>query len=320
MINTTNICIRAAEASNDFERNNTDLKREYLLHNIRLYNHIVKMVSGNQGSFGTGYPFYALNPDLTGTLPVIEEQLRYNNELINIVQNSDSSTWTCASCLAQNGSTMPDLKQVCKPCPNMDDAMKPRKVINRLPDIDMWMICEDGYLLPTSEKLTKLFAEHQMRTSDVDPVRTIEELCQIADSLKKGIMPKYLIPIDCHIMEYSKMSSLIEQVPTTIKQALADGKIPYLPIHPLSYRKKWQYDDTSYNFIGDYLYSFTSFNFEPELQHLLLETRRDLANTYSPDELYNLALTTNGPAVARRNKTLELKKTFEERIKPWKNY
>ena len=30
---------------------------------------------------------------------------------------------------------MPDLKRICKPCPQVKDSIKPRKVINRLPDV-----------------------------------------------------------------------------------------------------------------------------------------------------------------------------------------
>lgn len=26
----------------------------------------------------------------------------------------------------------------------MNDKLKPRKIINRLPDLDMWLVCEDG--------------------------------------------------------------------------------------------------------------------------------------------------------------------------------
>ena len=136
------ICQEAAQASTDFETTNNELKRKYLLYNIKLYNSIVKKVKGNRGSFGTGYPFYALDKNLEGTLPIIDEQLQYNNKLIKAVEKTDRTTWTCAYCLAKYGEKMPDLKQVCKPCLWMEDELKPRKVLNRLPDVDMWMICD----------------------------------------------------------------------------------------------------------------------------------------------------------------------------------
>lgn len=72
MEKSINFCIEAAEASNEFEMNNSELKRKYLLKNIELYNSIVALIEDNHGSFGTGYPFQALTSDLTGELPVIE--------------------------------------------------------------------------------------------------------------------------------------------------------------------------------------------------------------------------------------------------------
>ena len=52
---------------------------------------------------------------------------------------------------------MPDLKRICKPCPQVKNSIKPRKVINRLPDVDMWMICADGKLEEAKATLVKLF-------------------------------------------------------------------------------------------------------------------------------------------------------------------
>ena len=71
-----------AKISTDFEENNTDLKKEYLLKNIYLYNQLAWKLSNVAGTFGTGYPYYALRGTLEGALPIIEEQIRYNNELV----------------------------------------------------------------------------------------------------------------------------------------------------------------------------------------------------------------------------------------------
>lgn len=77
-----NICVEAAEASNRFEKNNTELKKNYLLHNVNTINIIMSRAPGYCGSFGTGYPFYVLDSNLEGNLPLIDEQIRYNNELL----------------------------------------------------------------------------------------------------------------------------------------------------------------------------------------------------------------------------------------------
>ena len=70
-----NICVEAAETSNRFEKNNTELKKNYLLHNVNTINIIMSRAPGYCGSFGTGYPFYVLDSNLEGNLPLIDEQI-----------------------------------------------------------------------------------------------------------------------------------------------------------------------------------------------------------------------------------------------------
>lgn len=318
MEKSINICKEAAEISTEYEKNNSELKKTYLIHNIMVYNCLVEKLTGYKGSFGTGYPFYVLNKGFKGNLPVIDEQIRYNDELVEAVENSNYKTWNCAECLSKNGATMPDLKQICKTCPNMDNALKPRKVINRLPDIDMWMVCEESYIQEVMEKLIKLFDENNIQPSDINPLQTMRDIKEITECLKNGIMPEKMLPADAHIIEYSTLYSLIEKVPFTLKKALEEGNIPYLPIHPLSYRKKWQYDDAAYNFIHDFLSSLTEFSFEGDLQKLLDEVRSIVVSEYSFEQLYNILIITGPESVARRHKTLQLKTAFEGRVDSWK--
>lgn len=318
MKNSIEICNRVANMSTDFEKNTSDLKRIYLINNIMLYNNVVANVDGFHGSFGTGYPFYALKKDLSGKLPIINEQIRYNNDLIKAVEKTSYTAWHCSQCLEQNGSIMPDLKQICKTCPNMDNDLKPRKILNRLPDIDMWMVCEQSCIDSAKEKLTILFDEYNMHTSDINPIQTIEDISEITEDLRIGNMPEKLLPIDAHIIDYSTFYSLIEKVPSTLSQALEEQKIPYLPIHPLSYRKTWQYDDVAYNFIYDYLSALTEFNFDDDLKQILLETRRIVANNYSFEQLYNYLIASAQDSNKRRFKTLALKDRFKERVESWK--
>lgn len=307
-----------AKASNEYETTNSDLKRKYLIRNIYTFNFIVSKIGAGRGSFGTGYPFYALSKGLKGTLPVINEQLRYDNQLVDEANNSKASTWLCSDCLTENYDIMPDLKQICKPCPNMENELKPRKVMNRLPDLDMWMICEDGKTYEASKELTVLLDAYGFHTSDVNPVQTIVDVEEIVADIKAGVMPKKLLPIDMHIIEYSAIKSLIGKVPAVLGQAVNNKQIPYLPIHPLSYRKVWQYDDTAYNFIHDYLSSFTAFNIDDNLRNLLESTRNNVAGSFSPEQLYEFLIRTGPDSVARRHKTPELKTIFEERVESWK--
>lgn len=310
---------RVAVSSNELENTNSDLKRIYLIRNIQAFNYIVSLIRDNQGSFGTGYPFYVLEGNLDGKLPIIREQTRYNNELIRHGNKSQRDVWVCEDCLNKNYSNMPDLKQVCKPCPNMDNELKPRKLLNRLIDLDMWMICKDGDIERVQVELANLLGKFGIKTSDVDPVQTIKDMEEITQQLKDGIMPNKFLPIDAHIIEYSKIKKLIQDVPGELKRAKQENQIPYLPIHPKSYRKTWQYDDEAYNYIYDFLSAFTEFNVVDELKDIILKTRKEVADTYSNEELYEFLLNSATDGNKRRNKTAALPRTFIKRANRWRN-
>lgn len=319
MKKTDNICEMASIASSAFELSNTDLKRRYLINNILLYNLIASKVSYNCGSFGTGYPFYALKSDLTGSLPIIDEQLRYNDELLHSIEEHNCCDWSCEKCLMENYKSLPDLKIKCKPCDKVPDSLKPRKVINRLPDIDLWTVYSGDDIEYVKETLSQLFFKYHLQPSDIDPVNTIEDMYEIADNIEKGIMPSKTLPLDSHIIDFDTLYSLIEQMPDVIDKATSTGDIPYLPIHPLSLRKKWQYDDTPYNFVLDYLYTLTDFNFSGDLKALLQYTRNVIANNYSNEQLFKIVDTAGSEATSRRLKTRTLRQCFNERINSWRD-
>ena len=162
-----NICLEAVEGSNKFERNNFEdnsIKKMYIKKNIDIINEVMQFTTGYCGSFGTGYPFYALDKNFEGELPVIQEQLRYNEELKNTILKSKLKKWPCESCLPINGPYMEDLKQICIPCPRLEKGLKPRKIINRLPDIDMWMVCEDSKVDDAKKELKETFDSLDMHT------------------------------------------------------------------------------------------------------------------------------------------------------------
>ena len=311
-----NTCVKAANVSTRFENVNNELKRKYLIKNIDKINMIMSHTPGYCGSFGTGYPFYILDNNLEGNLPIIEEQIRYNNELLSDARTLDC--WLCEECLATKNSIMPDLKSICKPCPQVKDTIKPRKVINRLPDIDMWMICADDKVEEAKDVLVNLFDNYNMHTSDVDPVRTIYEMEDIVSDLETGKMPSKALPLDVHIIEYSKIASLLDAVPFSLIDAAEENQVPYLPIHPISLRKTWQYDDTAYNFVFDYLFSIRPFKWEKKLEKKFDLSKKILANVFSEED-FNMILMKLAPdSVKRRFQTPELQKTYEKRISSWK--
>lgn len=311
-------CSKVADISDDFEKQNSELKRQYIVSNIILYNNIASLIKECKGTFGTGYPFYVLNRDLSGSLPIIEEQLRYNNELREYEKQSTFEMWRCASCLDKNIFTMPDLKQICKACPGMDDVLKPRKLINRLPDLDLWMVCSDSDIQSVSDQLSRALAQAGFRTSDVDPIRTILDLQEIVENLKQDKLPRTKLPIDTHIIDNITLYTLISQIPDTLDHCFRHDRTPYLPIHPLSLRKTWQKDDSAYNFVHDYLSSFSEFKLDDQIQDLLNETRKEIAKKYSFDKLYEFLIKTGPESVARRHKNPELKESFKKRIDLWR--
>lgn len=314
---TIDFCIELIESSTKFEKNNTELKPKYILYNIELFKFIISKCRGFKGSFGTGYPYYALD-NLSGSLPIIKEQLRYNLELINLLEKSSTNIWECGKCLSENGKNMPDLKQICYQCKKVDKAMSPRKVINRLPDIDIWMICEDDKVNIAKLEITKELLLQSVNPSDINPIRTMKDIIEITKDLEEGVMPTKTLPIDIHIVKYSDLYSLIESVPSVITEAVEANAKPFLPIHPLSLRKRWQYDDEAYNFVLDFLFSFTPLDIDEELNSEIDKIRKEVITLFNVDDMKKILLSSSPDSVKRRFKTEEIEKCYEKRIGKWK--
>ena len=298
-----NICLEVVEASNKFEENNfknKDLKKMYIKKNIDIINSVMEHTTGYRGSFGTGYPFYAIDNDFKEDLPVIKEQIRYNEALRTTILNAK-------------------LKQIWIPCPRLEKELKPRKVINRLPDIDMWMVCEDTKVEEAKKELKETFDQLGMHTSDVNPIQTFKEFKEIITDLEDGKMPIKMLPLDVHVVKYSELSNLLDQVPFTILNSNNLGEVPYLPILPDSLRKKWQKDDEAYNFTLDFLYSMTDFNFEEILKQRLDYTRNLVARQLTEEKSMEMLDLVSPDSVKRRFENKTLKKSYKRRINSWKN-
>lgn len=319
MNNSLDICKLVADMSNNFERNDSDLKKRYIMKNINLINTIMQQTKGYCGSFGTGYPFYAMDSHFLRGLPVIDEQLRYNDELYEAIQNSTCRVWGCAQCLSNNCDYMTDLKHFCKPCPRVDDELKPREIISRIPAINMWMICEDDALVDAQNTLSYLFEENNLHSSDANPLRTIREFGEINLTLGKGKMPTTMLPINVHIIEYSKFCELVELVPSLLQQTVESGMeiAPYLPIQPVSLRKSWQYGEV-HNFILDFLYSMTPIQLEGELDDKLWEVRRLISRVFTEEEFLTMFKLMASKTTKRRFETPQLQKVYAERTSSWK--
>ncbi len=219
----------------------------------------------------------------------------------------------------KNYELMPDLKTICKPCPNMLDTLKPRKIINRLPDLNMWLVCKEETVKQAQEELTDLLDKYNMRTSDIDPLKSLDDVVKVATSLKDGKFPRIFLPIDTHIVDVSTLKALIEQVPNELQKAKEEERKPYLPIQPISLRKKWQYEDEAYNFILDFLLSFTDFNFVGSLEKSLKESRAKILEQNTPEELLECLQKIASPATFRRIQEQKIEETFLKKVANWRD-
>ncbi len=314
-----NVIDKTVIGSSRFEEENTSLKKEYLIKYLKDYKDLVSRFSGYNGFFGLGYPFYALGKDMEGELPYIDEQLRYNLELLVLFHEQfTDGEWPCEQCLRETLSDMPDLKKICYRCPKVPKEISPRKVINRLPDMDLCLVLEDKSVERIKNRLVRLFELHGMTTSDVDPLGTIDKIYRISTDLKNGKMPSEYVPLDTHIFKYSTLCNLLSEVEHEIDKSIKNGKAPYLPVLPDSLRKVWQHDDTAINFVFDFLYSFTECHLDPNLLQQIKEIRKSIANKYTNKQLEKIIIQTGPESMARRYENPVLKKRFNERINLWR--
>ena len=314
------IITKAVVASTTFEEENGELKKIYLKNHIRRFHRVVKRLEGYRGFFGLGYPYDALGNRLAGDLPLINEQFRYNLELLSIFHEQfKNGIWPCEKCLKTKLDEMPDLKSICYKCPVVPKDISPRKVINRLPDMDLCLVVADDKLEQTKGELIPLFNENGLRTSDVDPIGTVDKMYRIAMDLKNGKMPTEYVPLDTHLFTYSELIDLMSKVEPEMAISLKSGNPPYLSTRPYSLRKTWQQDDTAINFVYDFLYTFTDHDFRPELKEQLIKTRKQIASKYTNEQIEKMIVgAANASQKRRYHSCPTLKLRLDERINSWR--
>lgn len=86
----------------------------------------------------------------------------------------------------------------------------------------------------------------------------------------------------------------------------------------MSLRKKWQKDDTAYNFILDFLYSFTPYNIDNKMLSLIKQVRKEIADNYSYEDILKWVNMIGSESVAKRNENKELQLSLKRRIQKWK--
>ncbi len=330
----------AVSASNNFEglgeTEGAAYKRRYIQNIYNLYRQVGRSSNHALGMFTTGYPGYNL------ALSEIGEQYRYNHELLKQIKELgiESMTWKCGGCLMDNYHKMPNLKQICYPCQSISDAVKPRKIINRLPDLDVWFVYDDAQkffqfeaetnAIFLSHEIERELAKRNLYTSDVDPIRTINDMYEISESLKKFTIPKTNLPVDVHLVGINYLKNLIQSVPEYMVYRLS-GEPGELKINPYSLRKTWEFDEAGYNYIFDFLLSFTvvplkkekgEYDYvseENELISLVNETRKLIVNHFDVDEIYSVLQSVSGLPAKRRLETQNVQDEFLAKLLNWKN-
>ncbi len=161
------------------------------------------------------------------------------------------------------------------------------------------------------------FADYNLYPSDINPIITMQDIIEIGEAIKHGNMPNKNLPLDAHIIDKETLISLIENVPKTLNESVGENT-PYLPIHPQSYRKKWQYDDEAYNFIYYYLSAFTPFNCDCDIMEVLADSREKVARDFTNDELFKFLYAAATQANKRRFESKSLRRVFNERVETWR--
>ncbi|MBQ8451832.1 MAG: hypothetical protein IJ538_03550 [Clostridia bacterium] len=323
------------EISDEYEQINDLRKLAYIEKNI---NQLLKLgkQSGCEGVFGTGYPYYVLsskstfdfdennNPKIhlktltkSGEIPIVQEQLRYNKELYELGLNYKKQKYHCHKCLSQE--VLQNLKERCYVCTFIKKEVSPRKIINRLPDMDMWYVADDDKIQQLTTNIYDSMFKLNLYPSDISPMRTINDMVEIVESLRNGESPEHFLPIDVHVVGRNYLKGLIKQIPEVFNAAYKMNTIPYIPISPYSLRRGWEKKDSDpYNFVYDFLFSFSSMGLDPELTELVDDVRYEIATKYDFDYLLE-TVRRHSPLDERRLNQKELVAVLKRRIELWKN-
>lgn len=319
-------------------RRGFEAKKRYIQENYRMFKELGESLDHVVAAFTTGYPGYDLS------LAEIDEQYRYNNELLKQVQTLGigNMTWKCGGCLIKNYHKMPNLKQVCYPCTLANTEIKPRKILNRLPDMDMWYVFDDTNLesgekecnnsMNLMQEILTMLPQKHLYTSDINPIRAINDIYEISTTLANNKIPNISLPVDIHIVGLNYLKSLINQVPMHMFDKLDSNSMSEdLKINPISLRKNWEFDPEGYNFVYDFLASFTVLplsksngkvqcsDAEKGLINLVNLTRKQIVEYFDKNEILKVLYAVSNPASKRRFETNSLIEELNKKFDNWKS-
>lgn len=302
---------RLLEATIVFNEDESPEKGAYFDAQFELFDTIMSAKDGVIGTFGTGYPFYARKDD--GGVHAIEEVSRFVESIRQDLNNDRArqfGRWPCHLCDMAND--LPDFKKFCKPCDDVD--FKPRDLFKALPDLDYWIVVDDmdeASIDALQQTSTDALREAGFYTSDSNIDKAVNKTMNAVQPDAAGrYNPRFMLPVDTHMVTKSTLIDCLEATPDAITSSA------FVPIAPFSLRKDWGGTDNGYDFIKDFLFSFTENSFkDSELTNKLVEARQAAyAVVHSNPADYVAA---RASKEKRQLETAGVRDCLEKRISSW---
>lgn len=275
---------------------------ETIVKEIQDINKSVQAIPGFKGSFGLGYPFYAMNDlsDSVEEVPAINDFIEQSQSLVRQSRDFAGEVWPCAGC--QETRHLPDLKSQCKPC--NDVLFKPRDLFKALPDIDVVNVF-DAPTCETELQLQDVLQKMNLLQSDSDIRGTY---LRTMGTLQQNNPSK--LPIDAHIWSLASFEACCGALREN--PAYVENQIISRSLHT-----RWE--DNQINFWFDFIFSLTEIGeIDAVLKGTVDETRRTLVQSLGKDEIKRLV----GRVSARGKAILDdpkMEQIFDERISSWQN-
>lgn len=303
--------VAALKAAQEFNADQSVAKGRYLKEQFSDFATVASWVPGFQGSFGTGYPFYANRKD--GTVVAIPEISRYIGTVEEKAGREAAASlgnWLCTVCQVENSLT--DLKSKCRPCGL--SAIKPRDMFKALPDLDCWVVVDE--VTPQREaQLQQYLARAGFFSSDPDIYFAIKDTTEVSQAVLNGQTPEKRLPIDLHIVSTQQMHDALKGVEHVATEVYRPGVVTgdeSVPIQPRSLHVTWEEADAPYDFMKDFLISFTPRDFrDSKLKVAINRTRNIIEECLSHGD--RLELVRTHPKESRQFEEPELQELLKAR-------
>lgn len=292
-----------------FNNDTSPEQGQYLLGEFEDFASAMQDMSGFEGVFGTGHPFYALDTDKSVTdIPEIGRFIEATR--VKVIQDSwrYAGNWACSGCQVE--TDLPDLKQFCKPCRVVD--LKPRDVFKALPDLDFWVVV-DSNSEEIEEDIRCRSQNAGFYQSDISIHRSIESTNRVLKAVNNGQKTNDRLPIDLHIVEKKELLKAIDQ----LECLDPNEQKAFIPIQPRSLHVTWERADQPYNFALDFLLSMTDLKFSPELQNKIIGARHKVAEKFTNGQLIDMIFDTD-PKSARQLADPAMMRILANRLNNWR--